>query len=136
MKTVTEMVFSVEGYTDKIQSSINQIFTSRPWLTFTRKQLTSEVIHSLTWLNGKILTEGQTTVLNHIISTGIRLLIQRGVIKKVKGPTTVEPEWQFVEGINGVVYKNLTGNDCVAKDVTKVGNRAMNRKQLRELNVD
>lgn len=130
------MVFQVAGYTDKIHEATGQVFVTRPWLTFTRKQLTSDIIRSLPWLNGKVLTAGQTTVLNHIISTGIRLLIQRGAIKKVKGPTTVEPEWQAVAGINVEVYKNITGNDCVAKDPTKVGNRALNLKQLRALNIE
>jgi hypothetical protein len=134
MKPATEMVFHVTGYTDKIIAATGQVFASRPWLTFTRKQLTDDIIRGLPWLNGKILTAGQTTVLNHVISTGIRLLIQRGVIKKVKGPTTVEPEWQAVTGINLEVYKNITGDDCVAKDPAKVGNRALNLKQLRQLN--
>lgn len=129
------MVFPVTGYTDKIHEATGQVFVSRPWLTFTRKQLTADVIRSLPWLSVE-LSAGQTTVLNHIISTGIRLLIQRGTIKKVKGPTTVEPEWQAVAGINVDVYKNITGNDCVAKDPTKVGNRALNLKRLRKLNIE
>lgn len=136
MKSTSEMVFSVEGYTDKVIFATGQVFASRPWLTFTRKQLTNEIIRSLPWLNGKILTAKQTTVLNHIISTGIRLMIQRGLIKKVKGPMTIEPEWQAAEGINTELYKNLTGDDCVAKDPTKVGNRALNLKQLRKLNIE
>lgn len=129
------MVFPVTGYTDKIIVATGQVFASRPWLTFTRGQLTSEVTRQLDWLSGE-LSSGQTTTLSHVISTAIRLMIQRGLIKKVKGPMTIEPEWQSAEGINTELYKNLTGDDCVAKDPAKVGNRALNLKQLRKLNIE
>jgi hypothetical protein len=135
MNSPSDMVFPIQGYTDKIIDATGQVFVSRPWLTFTRSQLTADVIRGLPWLTVE-LSAKQSTVLNHIISTSIRLLIQRGIIKKVKGPMTVEAEWQAKDGIAAGVYVNLTGDDCVAKNPTKVGNRALNLKQLRELNIE
>ena len=128
----TEMVFPVTGYTDKIVYTMGQIFTSRSWLTFTRRQLTDDIIRSLPWL--KDCTASQSVTLNHIISTGIRLMIQRNQIKKVKSHTTIEPEWQLTQGIDNTVYKNITGDSCVAKDITKIGKRALNVKQMYEIN--
>jgi hypothetical protein len=133
MKPVNQMVFPVLGYTDKIQEAAGQVFASRPWLTFTRSQLTEDVIRQLPWLKGT-LSDGQKTVLSFVISTSIRLFIQRGLIKKVKGPTSVEPEWQSTQGINVEVYKNLTGSDCVADNLSKLGNRALSAKRMYTLN--
>lgn len=127
------MVFPVVGYTDIIQNTVCEIFTTRQWLTFTRKQITNEVIQKLDFLKGD-LTQHQTTVLDHIISNSIRLMIQRNVIKKVKGPTTVDPEWQSNQGINQNIYKILTSSTDVAKNPNKVSNRALNAKKISLIN--
>lgn len=131
-KPTTEMVFTVTGYTDKIVITMVDVFTSRSWLTFTRSQLTADVVRNLPWL--KNCTEGQSVTLSHIISTGIRLMIQRNQIKKVKSRTTVETEWQLTQGIDNTIYKNITVDSCVAKDTTKIGNRALNIKQMYQIN--
>ena len=59
---------------------------------------------------------------------------QRNQIKKVKSRTTVEPEWQLTQGIDNTIYKNITVDSCVAKDTTKIGNRALNIKQMYQIN--
>jgi hypothetical protein len=61
-------------------------------------------------------------------------MIQRNQIKKVKGHTTIEPEWQLTQAIDNTIYKNITGDSCVAKDITKIGKRALNIKQMYEIN--
>jgi len=135
MKSIDDQVFPVAGYTDLIQSTIEQTFSDRYWLTFTRRELQSSIEQTLRWLkNSSERNSRQETTLTHIVSTSIRRLIQLGKIKKVKSKLTTEATWQWTVGIDSAVYRNITSDECVAKDASKIGNRAKNLKQLHEIN--
>lgn len=132
MKSIQDQVFPIEGYTDKIQSEIEKVFSGRHWLTFTRHQIEEDVTKTLSWIKER--TPGQDITFKFIVTTSIRRLIQLGKIKKVKGQTTVEATWQWTSSINDLIYKNITSDSNVAKDPSKVGNRAKNVVQMYHIN--
>jgi len=132
MKTLTEMVFPIEGYTDKIHAALEQGFASRPWLTYTKSQMVADLERTLPWTRGR--SEHQESVFNKVFTTGLRRLIQLGKVKKVVCKLTTEPTFQWTEGINVKVYKNITGSSAVAKDPSQIGNRSLNARQIFEIN--
>lgn len=132
---VKEMVWPVDDYTNKIHYGMKYMFQSQPNLSFNIKQMREHLQRGYAWL--KELNERQSILLDKIISTGIKKLIQHNLVVKVTSNVSTESQWQARKGVADSGYTNITSIDAVAQstDATKASkNRAVNAKTLWELN--
>ena len=106
------MVFPEPNYTDKIHQGLNLLFHFRPWLSFTISQVREHLIKEYSWLASR--TPAQEMLLNKLINTGIKKLVQSGVVKKVVSKTSVEGQWQLTETAVVSGYTIVTSTDEVA----------------------
>ena len=111
-KNISEMVFPEPNYTDKIHRGLNLLFHFRPWLSFTIPQVREHLIKEYLWLANR--TPAQEMLLNKLINTGIKKLVQSGVVKKVVSKTSVEGQWQLTETAVDSGYTIITSSDEVA----------------------
>jgi len=135
MKNVSEYVIPVKNYTDKIHTGIKMMFQLYPWLTFTRSQMMGHLQKGYDWM--RELDEHQKAVVEKIISTGIKKLIQSGQVKKVTSSVSVEPQWQWAGAVEVGGYTNVTSEDSVAKtDAARkaITGRAIGGRTLYRLN--
>jgi len=126
MKNVTEMVWPVQNYTDKSHFGLKMMFATYPWLTFTAGQMESHLVKGFNWLANP--DHRQRLVLDKIIRTGIRKLIQSGKVKKVTSNVSVEDQWIAVANVEGSGYTSLTSQDEVAK--TDAAKKAASRRSI------
>jgi hypothetical protein len=134
-KELSEQVWPVENYTDKIHVGIKATFRTNHWLSFTLHQLRPFLERGYSWLKNP--TEKQSQLLDKIIQTGIKKLIQEGSLKKVSSTVSVESQWQWAADVSESGYTNVTSVDSVAKteEAKKgVGRRALGAMSLWRLN--
>jgi hypothetical protein len=130
-----EMVWSVENYTDKIHTGVSAVFTTYPWLTFTVSQMKEHISKGYHWL--VVETPQQSQLLDKIVSTACKKLVQTGRIKKVTSKFSVDNQWMAVKGVESSSYTNVTGTTAVAttNEAKKaVGRRSIGARKLWELN--
>jgi hypothetical protein len=135
MKEVTEYVWPVENYTDKIHSALKAMFSTYPHLSFTVDQMLPFLVKGYSWLANP--TERQTDLLKQIIKTGITKLIQTGKVKKVHSKLTVDSQWQNASAVAESGMVNITSEDSVAHtdDALKaIGRRAIGARALWKFN--
>lgn len=133
--TIENMVWPVENYTDKINGELTLIFKSQRFITFTIKQLEQCLLKKLDWLT--VDTSHKKQILNKLINTGIRKLIQANKIKEVTSNISVEKQWIATDGINMSSYVILTEDVEVAKTdkaMQASSRRCIGFKKLQELN--
>lgn len=134
-KQISDYVWPVENYTDKIHSGIRAIFQLRPWLSFTIPQMREAVVRGYSWLANP--TERQTILLDKLIKTGIQKLIQSGKVKKVLSVVSIEGQWQWASSVSDSGYINVTSEDSVARSEAAqkaIGRRALGGQTLWRLN--
>jgi hypothetical protein len=134
-KEVSEMVWPVENYTDKIHTGLKMMFITYPWLSFTIPQMRQHLTKGYNWLANP--TEAQTALLDKLIKTGIQKLIQLGTVKKVTSKVSVESQWQATAAVADSGMVNITSEDSVAhtEEARKaVKRRALGGKSLHVLN--
>lgn len=129
------MVFPEPNYTDKIHAAINLLFHFRPWLSFTIPQLRENLETEFVWL--KDINPKQKLLLNKLINTGLKKLVQNGSIKKVTSKTSVEPQWQLTESVVESGYTVITSTDEVASTpeaLKAIKGRSISDRDLMKLN--
>ena len=129
------MVFPVEGYTDKIHFAVKVQMKRFSHLSFTISQLKPYVQSGYPWL--KTLDERQTSLLNQIMMTALKKLIQLGQVKKITSKVQVEPQWQWASAVADSGFTDITSEDSVAQtDEAKkaVERRAIGGRSLWRLN--
>jgi hypothetical protein len=134
MKDVSEFVWPVENYTDKLHLGVKATLSLHSHLAFSILQLLPYLEYGLPWL--KKPNERQVELRNKLIQTGIKKLIQQGLVKEVKSNVSVEKQWQWARAITDSGYTNITSEDEVATGdvVKKVGRRAIGARELWRLN--
>jgi hypothetical protein len=135
MKQVSEYVWPVENYTDKIHSGLKIMFSTYKWLTFTREQMRSHLIKGYNWLSNN--NDQQNALLDKLITTGIKKLIQAGIVKKVSSNVSVDAQWQFASSVGEGGCVDVTSVDAVAKteEARKASlRRAVGGRTLHRLN--
>jgi hypothetical protein len=130
-QTVEEMVWPVEGYTDKLHTGMKIMFSTYNWLTFTVMQMETHLIKGYSWL--KLEDDRQKVVLKKIITTGIRKLIQAGLVKKVISKVSTEAQWIAVKGVENSAYKSITSQDEVA--LTEAAKRAVKGRSINAMDL-
>lgn len=137
MKELTDQIFPVKDYTNKIHTAVKAVVSRQPNLSFTVSQIRPGVIRGYPWLNEVKLTERQLILLDQIIKTGLTKLIQLGLVKKVSSKVQVESQWQWASAVADSGYTNVTSEDSVAQteEAKKgVSRRALGGKSLWKLN--
>jgi hypothetical protein len=135
MKDVSEFVWPVENYTDKIHLGVKATLSLHSHLAFSIQQLLPYLEYGLTWLKNP--NERQADLRNKLIQTGIKKLIQQGLVKEVKSNVSVEKQWQWAKAIADSGYTNITSEDEVATSdgiLQKVKRRAIGARELWRLN--
>jgi hypothetical protein len=134
-KEISEFVWPVENYTDKIHSAIKAMFSLYPHLSFTVDQMLPFLVKGYPWLANP--TERQTALLKKIIKTGIQKLVQLNRIKKVHSKLTVDSQWQSAAAVAESGMVNITSDDSVAHTdaaLKAIGRRAIGCQSLWKLN--
>ena len=134
-KELSEQVWPVENYTDKIHTGIKATFRTNHWLSFSLHQLRPFLERGYSWLKNP--SEKQSQLLDKIILTGIKKMIQEGNLKKVTSTVSVESQWQWAADVAASGYTNVTSEDSVAQtDEAKKGikRRALGGMSLWRLN--
>lgn len=129
------MVFPEPNYTDKIHRGLNLLFHFRPWLSFTIPQVKEYLVKEYSWLANR--TPAQEMLLNKLINTGIKKLVQNGSIKKVTSKTSVESQWQLTETAVDSGYTIITSTDEVASTpeaLKAIKGRSISDRDLMKLN--
>jgi hypothetical protein len=129
--TVEEMVWPVEGYTDKLHFGLKTMFSTYHWLTFTVTQMESHLVKGYKWLS--VDDDRQKVVLKKIITTGIRKLIQAGLVKKVSSNVSTESQWIAVKGVENSAYTSITSQDEVA--LTEAAKRAIKGRAVNAMDL-
>jgi hypothetical protein len=135
MKNVTEMVWPMVNYTDEINKQLKQMFVGYHWLTFTHSQIEHHLTKTCNWL--VVDSDRRKTVLSKLVSTGIKQLIQRGEVQKVRSSLTVEPQWKSVVGTKESGYTSLTSAESVAhtsEALNAIQRRGIGARELFKLN--
>lgn len=135
MKDLSRQVWPVENYTDKIHMALGYMFRTSSHLTFTVSQMRTHISQGYHWLQNN--TVEQTTLLDKLIQTGIKKLIQKGEVKKVLSKVSVERQWQATAGVKEGSMVNVTSDESVATtEAAKkaIGRRAVNPHELWTLN--
>lgn len=134
-KNLSEQVFPVENYTDKIHIAVKATIGRQIHVSFTVAQLLPFVQRGYPWLQN--VNERQKTLLKQIVKTGLTKLVQLGLVKKVHSTVQVEPQWQWASTVAESGYINVTSEDSVAHtdEARKaVGRRALGGQSLHRLN--
>lgn len=134
-KELSEMVWPVENYTDKIHTGVKATMANYSHLSFTLHQLRPYLERGYAWLKNP--SERQSVLLDQIIKTGLSKLIQLGKVKRVTSKVAVEPQWQWATKVAESGYTNITSEDDVAQtDEAKkaVERRAIGGRSLHRLN--
>lgn len=131
-KDVSEFVWPVPNYTDKIHLGIKGTLSVYSHLSFSVDQIIPVLEHGMTWLKNR--TPKQTDLLKKLIQTGIKKLIQQGIVKEVKSNVSVEKQWQWAKSVNDSGYTNVTSEDEVAKPGVRIRGRAIGARTLWRLN--
>lgn len=126
MKQIADYVWPVENYTDKIHTCLKTMFTLQKHLSFTKDQMRSHLIRSYIWLASNNATQQQ--LMDKLISTGIKKLIQAGIVKKVTSKLSVTDQWQYAEYVTQCGYTDITSSMAVAK--TDAARKAALRRSL------
>jgi hypothetical protein len=135
MKPLSEQIFPVENYTDKIHVGVKAQMKRFAHLAFTISQLRPYVQSGYPWL--KTLDERQTSLLDQIMKTGLAKLVQQGLVKKVSSKVSVEKQWQWAANVADSGYTNVTSEDSVASTpeaLKKSSRRAVGAMSLWRLN--
>lgn len=135
MKSTQDMVWPHLNYTDKIHMALRYMFDATPHLSYTKNQMKDHIKRGYSWLQNN--NEKQEQLLDKIIQTGIKKLIQAGKVVKVTSKVSVESQWQSTKSVQESGYTNITSEDSVAlTDEAKkaIGRRAIGVKKLWELN--
>jgi hypothetical protein len=135
MKPISEQIFPVEGYTDKIHVGVKVQMKRFSHLAFTIAQLRPYVQSGYPWL--KTLNDRQTVLLDQIMKTALAKFIQQGLVKRVSSKVQVEPQWQWAAGVAESGYVNVTSDDDIAtteEAKKKCGQRAIGAMSLWRLN--
>ena len=135
MKEISEYVWPVENYTDKIHTGIKAMFSLCPHLSFTIDQMFPYLVKGYPWLANP--TEHQAVTLKRIIKTGITKLIQSGKVKKVTSKVSVTDQWQSTAGTADSGMINITSEDSVAHTeaaLKAIGRRAVGARSLHKFN--
>ena len=125
-KELSEQVWPVENYTDKIHTGIKATFRTNHWLSFTLSQLRPFLERGYVWLKNP--SEKQSQLLDKIILTGIKKMIQEGSLKKVTSTVSVEAQWQWAADVAESGYTNVTSNDSIAQ--TEAAKKGVGRRAL------
>jgi len=125
-KELSEMIWPVPNYTDKIHSALKMMFSLYPLLSFTKDQMLPHLVKGYPWLANP--NERQTVVLKHIIKTGIQKLVQANLVKKVTSKLSVNDQWQSTIGVAESSMINITSEDSVAQ--TKEARNAIKRRSI------
>ena len=134
-KTLSEQVFPVENYTDKIHTGVKATMARFSHLSFTVSQIRPYLQSGYPWL--KNLNERQSTLLDQLIKTALAKLVQLGMVKKVTSKFAVESQWQWASKVADSGYTNVTSDDEVAQtdEARKaVRRRAVGCRSLHRLN--
>jgi hypothetical protein len=132
---VKEMVWPQDDYTNKIHFAMKYMFSSQPHLTFTVSQMREHLQRGFKWLVTD--NDRQSILLDKIISTGIRKLIQNNLVVLVTSKVSTERQWQHRKGAEVGSHTNITSDDDVAHttDALKaIKGRAINARALWKLN--
>ena len=135
MKDKNEMVIPVPNYTDKLHTGIRMMFQLYPWLSFTRPQMLDHLKRGYEWM--KDLDEHQTQVVEKIITTGIKKMIQAGDVKKVTSKVSVDKQWQWAKSVEDSGMTSVTSDDSVAttEEAKKaIKGRSIGERALHKLN--
>jgi len=112
-KTVGEMVWPVENYTDKIHSAVKFTMEHYSHLAFSIEQIRPFLERGYPWL--KDPNERQLALLNQLIRSAMTKLVQLGKVKRVSSAVSVETQWQWASAVASSGYTNITSNDEVAQ---------------------
>lgn len=123
-KTVGEMVWPVENYTDKIHSGVKFTLQNYSHLAFSIEQIQPFLERGYPWLKNP--NERQAALLNQLIRGGMTKLVQLGKVKKVSSRVSTEPQWQWASAVSESGYTNVTSEDEVAK--TPEAQKAVTRR--------
>jgi hypothetical protein len=135
MNDTATLVWNQEGYTNLLHSAINELFTLAKFVPHTKTQIGEFLRRRFSWFT--LDTDQRRLTFNKILSTGLLKWQQLGVIREVKSRVTVDRQWIAVTGHADDAYTSLTPKTCLAVSQTAkkvIGNRAVNRKRLVELN--
>lgn len=135
MKNKSEFVWPIENYTDKIHQAIKIMFSSYPWLSFTLPQMKIHLVRGYDWL--VVSTDQQKQLLDKIIHTAIKKLIQAGKVKKVTSKLSVDNQWQSTSGAAESGMINVTSEDSVAHSeaaLKAIQRRAIGARTLHKFN--
>lgn len=135
MKEISEYVWPVENYTDKIHTALKAMFSLYPHLSFTKDQMLPYLVKGYPWLANP--NERQTVLLKQIIKTGITKLVQSGKVKKVTSKVSVEDQWQATSGTADSGMINVTSEDSVAHSeaaLKAINRRAVGARSLHKFN--
>lgn len=135
MKDKSEFVWPVENYTDKIHTGLKMMFSTYPHLSFTLNQMKAHIVKGYIWLANP--NEHQSALLDKLIHTGIKKLIQTGKVKKVTSKVSVESQWQSASLLDNSGMINVTSEDSVAHSesaLKAIGRRAIGGRSLWVLN--
>lgn len=132
MKDVSEFVWPVTGYTDKIHTGVKGTLSVYSHLAFSVIQIIPFLEHSYPWLRNR--NQKQNELLHKLIETGIKKLIQQGFVKRVTSRTQTEAQWQWAKAVAQSGYTNVTSEDEVAREGVKIGGRAIGARELWRLN--
>ena len=134
MKT-KEMVWPMDDYTNKIHFAMKYMFSSQSHLTFNIAQMRAHLQRGFSWL--VTTNDRQSILLDKIISTGIRKLIQHNLVVQVTSKLSTERQWQWRKGAEVGSHTNITSEDSVLhndKAAKAIKNRAVNARKLWALN--
>lgn len=135
MKALSEQIWPIENYTDKIHTGVKATMASYSHLSFTLHQLRPYLERGYGWLKNP--NERQSALLDQIIKSGLTKFVQKGLVKKIYSPVQVEPQWQWASRVAESGYTDVTSQDEVAKtpEALKGSNRrALGAKSLWRLN--
>jgi hypothetical protein len=132
---VEPMVWDQEGYTTTLHNAISELFTVSKFIPHTRKNIEDFLRKRFSWL--KLDTDQRKLTLAKVISTGLLKWQQLGVICEVRSKVSVDRQWIAVTDHATSAYTSLTSKTSLAvsqKAKKVVGNRAVSRRRLAELN--
>ena len=129
------MVWPVQNYTDKINTGVKFTLQRATHLTFTKRQMVQSLERGFPWLADR--DERQEALLNRLVCTAVKRLVQTGQVKKVKSHLSVEPQWMWASSVGTSSYTDVTSSDSVAQTEEareRVSRRSINAMTLHRLN--
>lgn len=129
------MVFQHDHYTDDIHKEMENLFKVAPNVAHTRQQIAQELFKRLPWLSDDTEQERQT--FSEVLATGIKKLIQLGIISQVHSRFSSDRQWMLATSIQGSGYIEITTIQQRATSQTAKHNvihRALNAWDLNAFN--